>query len=131
EVAHLLNEALNDLSSGEWQRVQLARALTQTPSLLLLDEPTSHLDVAAQLTVMRLLRELSQEGLGLICVIHDLNLAAQYMDQLLLLHRGELLAAGPPEQVLDPASLARAYGLAMGVQPHPRTGRPFLIPDYD
>lgn len=130
DVTGLLAARLQDLSSGEWQRVQLARALVQAPELLLLDEPTSHLDVAAQLQVMRLLRALSQEGLGLICVVHDLNLAAQYMDELLLLHQGQLLAHGTPEQVLQPDILQAAYGLKLSVQKHELTGRPLLIPDY-
>ncbi|HEY9839932.1 MAG TPA: ABC transporter ATP-binding protein [Candidatus Obscuribacterales bacterium] len=129
-ITPLMSESLSDLSSGEWQRVQLARALTQTPRLLLLDEPTSHLDVAAQIQVMQLARTLSREGLALVCVIHDLNLAAQYMDRLLLLHQGRLLASGTPEEVLTPARLAEAYGLTLSVQTHPATGRPLLIPDY-
>lgn len=129
-IQALLDEGLSALSSGEWQRVQLARALTQTPRLLLLDEPTSHLDVAAQLEVMALARTLAAEGLGVICVIHDLNLAAQYMDRLLLLHHGRLLAAGVTEEVLQPERLSQAYGVTLHVQPHPTTGRPLLIPDY-
>ncbi len=129
-IQTLLNAGLSELSSGEWQRVQLTRALVQNPRLLLLDEPTSHLDVGAQLQVMRLLKTLRAEGLGLVCVVHDLNLAAQYMDTLLLLHQGQLLAAGTPEQVLKPDLLEQAYGVKLSLQTHAVTGRPLLIPDY-
>ncbi|MGV3524174.1 MAG: ABC transporter ATP-binding protein [Candidatus Sericytochromatia bacterium] len=129
-VTELLPQALSSLSSGEWQRLQLARALTQTPALLLLDEPTSHLDLGAQLAVMGQLRRLCQQGLSLICVVHELNLAAQYMDQLLLLHHGRVQACGPPESVLTPEHIAAVYGISCEIAPHPQTGRPLLVPRY-
>lgn len=130
QLASWLNESLYSLSSGEWQRIQLARALVQEPQLLLLDEPTSHLDLAAQLEVMKLVRQLSAEGLGIICVIHDLNLASQYMDQLILLHKSRLIAQGSSAEVLSSEHLSQAYGLQLRLETHPQTGKPFLLPDY-
>lgn len=130
-ITGLQDAALTSLSSGEWQRVQLARALVQTPRLLLLDEATAHLDVAAQLEVLQLLRRLLDEGLTLICVLHDLNLAAQFMDRLLLLHQGHLLAAGDPDRVLEPGLLSQAYGVSLQRQRHAETGKWLVFPRYN
>lgn len=119
---------LSSLSSGEWQRVQLARALVQSPQLLLLDEPTSHLDIAAQIELMQLLQNKVQQGLSLIAVMHDLNLAAQYMQELLFLNQGQLQAAGPVAEVLRPEHLKAVYGLNWQVQHS--GGQLLLWPDY-
>lgn len=129
-IESLLPAQLNTLSSGEWQRVQLGRALTQQPRLLLLDEPTAHLDVSAQLCIMHLLWQLSQAGMAVLVVVHDLNLAAQYLDQLLLLHAGQVVAAGSPEAVLVPAHLEAVYGLSWQIQRDPQSQRPLLLPRY-
>ena len=112
------------LSGGEQQRVQIARALAQRPSLLLLDEPTNHLDVSAQLGLLGQVRSL---GLTAIMALHDLNLAAAYCDRILLLHRGRLVAAGTPAEVLVPETIAQVYGVDADIVPHPRGGHPVIV----
>ncbi|PNY80694.1 ABC transporter ATP-binding protein [Deinococcus koreensis] len=101
---------VSELSGGERQRVALARALAAEPRFLLLDEPTNHLDLAYALEVIRYLRCEAEGGLGVVAVLHDLNLAAR-ADRLVLLHEGLVLAAGSPEHVLTPEHLRAAYGV--------------------
>ena len=116
---------VSELSGGEGQRVALARALAAGPELLLLDEPTNHLDLAYTLDLMRSLRREVEAGLGVIAVLHDLNLAAR-ADRLLLLSRGEVLATGTPAEVLTPEHIAAAYGVRVDVTE--QAGRPLVIP---
>ncbi len=129
DVGPLLSQPLQQLSSGEWQRVQMSRALIQEPDLLLLDEPTSHLDIGAQIELLRALRQYRQKGLTL-AVLHDLNLAAQYMDSLLLLHRGKQITNGPPEQVLTAEQLKNIYGQRWDITRHAVTGKPVILPVF-
>jgi iron complex transport system ATP-binding protein len=96
------------LSGGERQRVAIARALAQDPDLLVLDEPTNHLDIRHQLEVLTLLRDL---GVTVVLTLHDLTLAAEHADRLLLLEGGRMLAIGPPEAVLCPDNIARAFAV--------------------
>ncbi|MFC6618413.1 ATP-binding cassette domain-containing protein [Deinococcus radiophilus] len=105
---------VSELSGGEAQRVALARALAARPHFLVLDEPTNHLDLAYALDVMRYLRAEVRRGVGVIAVLHDLNLAAR-ADHLVLLHAGQVLAAGTPAQVLTPEQLHAAYGVRVDV----------------
>lgn len=129
-IESLYSKSLNALSSGEWQMVQFTRALVQEPELLLLDEPTSHLDLAAQLQTMRTLRRLCDRGLTVICVLHDLNLAAQYMQQLLLLHQGQQVAAGSISDVIQMSHLERVYQVQAQIYTHPDTQKPYILPAY-
>ncbi|MDD2901661.1 MAG: ABC transporter ATP-binding protein [Syntrophales bacterium] len=119
-VAHLARRPLPQLSGGELQRVIIARALCQQPRLLLLDEPTAALDPAHQVNIMDLMQRLQEErGLTVIMVSHDLNLAALYADQLLLLKEGKRISSGTPKEVLTYEQLERAYGCALLVDENP------------
>ena len=112
QTAEFSNRRLESLSGGERQRVALARALAQQPQLLLLDEPTNHLDVTHGAALLRVLRTLALEGLGVMLVLHDLNLAA-LCDRVVLLHNGRITASGAPSAVLEPDILEAAYGAGL------------------
>ncbi|MGY2897191.1 iron complex transport system ATP-binding protein [Deinococcus sp. UYEF24] len=108
---------VEDLSGGERQRVSLARALAADPQFLLLDEPTNHLDLAYALSLMDTLRQEARSGLGVVTVLHDLNLAAR-ADGVLLLDQGQVVAQGSPEAVLTPEHLQAVYGVKVAVLRH-------------
>lgn len=126
---HLSERPITELSGGERQLVIIARALTQEPRVLLLDEPTSHLDINYQIEIMELLKRLTtQEGLIVIAVIHDLNLAAQYCDRLALLHKGQIAAAGTQEEVLTAANIKKAFGANVIAKRHALTNLCYVSP---
>ncbi len=116
------------LSGGEQSRVTLARVLAQETPILLIDEPTAHLDLRHQHLVLQLAQELASEGAAVVAVLHDLNLAATYADTALVLHRGRTVAHGPVEQALDPELLAPVFGMQFVLQSHPNLERPMLVP---
>jgi len=120
---------LGELSGGERQRVVVARALAQETPILLLDEPTTHLDIGHQAAVLQLMRRSAQsDGKAVLAVVHDLTLAAQYCDRLVMMVGGSVAAIGAPSDVLNPALLRDVYGVPVDVFPHPVTGRPVVAP---
>jgi len=128
-VWHLRDRTIDELSGGEKQRVIVARALTQEPQILLLDEPTSHLDIQHQLELLELLSELNRSrGLTVIAVLHDLNLAAQFSQEIILLNKGKIMAYGPPEQVLTARNIRESYNIDVVVASNAITGRLNIIP---
>ncbi|MGB3337666.1 MAG: ATP-binding cassette domain-containing protein [Devosia sp.] len=129
EMTGFADRLYHTLSGGEQQRIQIARALAQQPRLLILDEPTSHLDVHAQLATLALLRRHAQAGATVLLALHDLNLAAGFCDSLVVLHDGRQVASGTPEQVLTPALLRTVYGIDTTILRHPANGRPLIAYD--
>lgn len=134
-VAHLAHQSYTTLSGGERQRVDVARALTQiwdeVPGhnrYLLLDEPTASLDIAHQHDTLKLVREIAACGVGILVVLHDLNLAAQYADDIVVLHQGCCLARGGPVEVLNPDIIEKAFSLSVLVTAHPCQDCPLIVP---
>jgi iron complex transport system ATP-binding protein len=118
---------LANLSSGERQLALLASVLAQGSDYLLLDEPTSNLDLHHQVDVFQRVHWLTRRGLGVIVITHDLNLAAQYCDRLILLHEGKVEAEGTPATVLDQEILRRVYAAELIVDRNPVTGTPLVV----
>jgi iron complex transport system ATP-binding protein len=117
----IAGQPLATLSGGEAQRVLFARALAQSPSLLILDEPTNHLDVRHQL---ELLNVVSRLGATVIATLHDINIASRWCDRVCLIDHGLVRALGTADDVLDPKLLASVYGVVVDRDHDPRTGRP-------
>ena len=129
KVQHLADRFITNVSGGERRRIIIARALAQEPEILLLDEPTVHLDINHQIEIMELLRKLcDKQGLTVIAVLHDFNLAARYCDSLVMMNRGRIVAIGPCEKVLTSQNIEEAFGVKMIVNRHPVTGFLYLVP---
>jgi iron-chelate-transporting ATPase len=119
-ITPLAEREVSSLSGGERQRSWIAMCLAQEAGCLLLDEPISALDVAHQMEVLKLLAELNRaHGIGVVVVLHDLNLAARYCDELLALRAGEVVARGAPDAIMQEAVLQDIYGVQLGLLPHP------------
>jgi iron complex transport system ATP-binding protein len=127
DLAPLAARQYNTLSGGEQQRTQLARALAQEPQLLLLDEPTSHLDIEGQLSVLELLHARARAGCTILLAIHDLNLAARYADHLVVMKSGRILAAGPPSGILTPELIHMTYGVHASIFHPPGSTAPVVV----
>jgi iron complex transport system ATP-binding protein len=128
-IEALAGRPIHELSSGERQRVVFARALAQATPVLLLDEPSSFLDVRHQVELFDLVLALArEEQVAVLCVQHDLTLVGQYCDRVYLLGDGLVAASGATTDVLTESVLSRVYGAALHVAPHPVTGRPLVLP---
>lgn len=127
-MSDLADRPLAALSGGQRQRAWIAMAIAQETGIILLDEPTSALDLRYQVEIMELLRRLAREGKTVVAVIHDLNLAATYSDDLVLLKAGKIIAAGPTPQICAPQIIGQCFDLPMEMLSHPSGGRPVLVP---
>jgi len=126
---HLANRLISEVSGGERQKIMIARALAQMPKILLLDEPTLHLDINNQLEIMELLKELSiKKDLLIIMAIHDFNLAASYCKKLILLDKGKIVSIGKPEEVLTEENIFKVFKIKVIPKKHPITNSLFIIP---
>lgn len=132
DLTHLAGRSVMDLSGGERQRCMIARALAQAPQVLLLDEPTAFLDLQHQLEICAIVRRLKEErGLTVVLVSHDLNLASQYCDRILMLKAGALFRLGPPHEVIAADVLRAVYGCDVLIDRHPESGVPRVtMPQY-
>ncbi|MCH8814088.1 MAG: ABC transporter ATP-binding protein, partial [Chloroflexi bacterium] len=129
DVWRFAERAIGELSGGERQRVVIARALAQQTPVLLLDEPIAHLDIGHQAAVLEMARTLcKREGKAILAIVHDLTVAAQYCDRLIMLNRGQIVREGHPSDVLREDVLAEVYGTHAIVFPHPQTGLPVVAP---
>lgn len=127
DAADLAERNVDTLSGGEWQRVRLARALAQQPLALILDEPTTNLDLGHEMQIFELLRQLADEGIAVLAVTHGLNLAAQFADRILLLERGRTAALGIPSAVIRTDVIEAVFGWPVDV--HRTTdGAPLVLP---
>ncbi|NLI13644.1 MAG: heme ABC transporter ATP-binding protein [Peptococcaceae bacterium] len=127
-TGHLADRLITAVSGGERQRVIIAKALAQEPKIILLDEPTSHLDINHQIEILSLLKSLNRENnLTIIAVFHDLNLAAQYCDRLILMKSGLVFTMGDPAEVLTADNIKQVYGASVLIRKHPVTGQPSII----
>ncbi|EME58431.1 ABC transporter ATP-binding protein [Amycolatopsis decaplanina] len=128
-VDDLAERLVDELSGGQRQRVWMAMALAQETDLLLLDEPTTYLDIAHQMDILDLCAQLHQEqGRTLVAVLHDLNHAARYATHMIAMRGGEVLATGAPEEVVTAANVEKIFELPCRVMPCPETGTPLVIP---
>ncbi len=129
DTAALADRRVQDLSGGQRQRVWVAMALAQDTDLLLLDEPTSYLDISHQIELLDLLADLNRErGKTIVAVLHDLNLACRYADRVVAMKDGRIFAEGAPEEVVTPENVRAVFGLQCEVIRDPLTGTPMVVP---
>ncbi len=128
EVRVLAERTYPTLSGGEQARTMLARILAQEAGCLLLDEPTAALDIRHQELVLEIARELASQGVAILAILHDLNLAAAYADRVLILKNGRVDSCGPPWEALTPARLSDVFDHPIAVTPHPVRDCPMIVP---
>ncbi len=129
ETWGLRDRLITYLSGGELQRVMVARALVQETQILLMDEPISNLDINHQIQIMDLVKSYQEEkGITVIAVLHDLNIAAQYCQRLILLDKGKVYCCGSPQEVLTRDNIVSVYGVDVHIMENPLNGFPFIIP---
>ncbi|HIE06378.1 MAG TPA: ABC transporter ATP-binding protein [bacterium (Candidatus Stahlbacteria)] len=126
-ISHLSDKQILDISSGERQMVVITRAVAQRPEILLLDEPTSFLDIKHQVEIMNLLKDLNREGITIIVVVHDLNLAGLFCGRLLLINQGRIAASGSPAEIITPEMIKKIYGVDVVGVNHPTAGLPQIL----
>lgn len=128
DVASLADRDTDALSGGEWQRVRIARALAQKAPALVLDEPTTFLDVAHEMAIFELLHSLARSGLAVLLVSHQLNLVARFADTIVLLHEGRIATSGAAAEVMRADTLESIYGWPVVISRDPAVGAPALVP---
>ena len=128
DVAPLLDRHTDELSGGEWQRLRLARAIAQESNAIVLDEPTTFLDVAHEMAAFELLADLARRGRAVLAVSHQLNLVSRFADRMVLLHRGVIAAAGTPDEVMRAPILEAVYEWPLVVSRDAAVGAPTLVP---
>jgi iron complex transport system ATP-binding protein len=128
DVAGLLERHTDELSGGEWQRVRLARAIAQESPAIVLDEPTTFLDVGHEMAAFELLADLARKGRTILAVSHQLNLVSRFADRVALLHRGSVVALGTPDEVMRASILEQVYEWPLVVSRDPAVGAPTLVP---
>ena len=130
QLAEFGDRRVGELSGGEQQRVLLARALAQDTAILLLDEPTAHLDLQHQAGILSLVKKMAAErNLAVLMSLHDLNLVAMYAQRVVLMVAGQIQASGTPDEVLTMERLSAAYHTPLQVTAHPQHGTPLILPD--
>ncbi|MEU8252026.1 ABC transporter ATP-binding protein [Nonomuraea sp. NPDC048916] len=129
DVTVLADRIVDELSGGQRQRVWLAMALAQETSILLLDEPTTFLDIAHQIEVLDLCAELHETGRTLVAVLHDLNQACRYATHLIVMREGRIVAQGDPSGIVTPELVREVFDLRCEIIPDPQTGTPLIIPE--
>jgi iron complex transport system ATP-binding protein len=121
-VLNFGNRKLGELSSGEKQRVLIAKAIAQEAKILLIDEPVAHLDLGYQMEIMEMLKSLTNDGVTILAAMHDLNLSAKYCDRLIVLDKGKLIACGKPEDIVTQKLIEDVYGVKAIIQKSPEVG---------
>lgn len=127
-TTELADRLVSELSGGQRQRVWVAMALAQETPLLLLDEPTTYLDIAHQIDLLELFAELNRQGRTVVAVLHDLNQAARYASHLVVMKAGSIIALGTPNEVVTPQTIEKVFGLKVLVVDDPVTGTPMIVP---
>ncbi len=128
ETYELKDRLIQEVSGGELQRIRIARALSQEPKILLIDEPTAHLDIYHEIGIFEILKSLNKEGLTVIITSHDLNTIGAYAKNLLLLNNGKIVKLGTPDEVLEKSLIEEVYHAHVVIKEHPITHTPLIIP---
>ncbi len=126
-IDHLIDRPVSELSGGEFQRVLMARTVSQQAKVMVLDEAASGVDVAGKIELFDMLKKMNQQGATIICVIHDLNLAALYFDRLVFLSNGKVKLDGPPAEVVTKDNISNVYKTSVSIVEHPQLGVPQVL----